>query len=827
MAANLDILIKAIDQASGPINGVKNALGGLNSTATNTVNKGLGQLRSALGGALVGGAMAGGAALGGLAAAVGVTGVNFNDLKQQADIAFTTMLGSGEKAKAFLDDLQDFAAKTPFEFPDLLSASQRLLAMGFAAEDVKPTLTAIGDAVAGLGGGSAEVDRVTTALGQMNAKGKASAEEIMQLTEAGIPAWQMLADAIGVDVATAMDQVSKGTVSADVAIAAIVDGMNTRFGGMMEKQSATWGGLTSTLMDTFTQVSGTITGPVFGKLTEGLAAIVAWTNKPEFTAGVERFAQWLGTVADQAIEWSTSLVPVLQAAGVAFRGVVDILSGTEPLGDWSTWFMDLEEIIGGEATDRIVAFGERLYDIRQSILDMVQPMVNLIAQFVSWEDALKGVAIVIGVVAMQAIAGFLAAMAPVALVVGGAIAAVSLLRNAWENDWGGIQGKTEAVMGYLDKRFGALGETIKTFGGQALGEIKAFITGNETEFTALGKIWDATKDAGRGLFTDIADSAKRIGQPFLDWFEKTFPGAAEAARKAFADISEKLKALMTALANLFDGEGGRMGKMLETLRKWWDEHGAAIMHIVDNTFKTVITIISAAVQVITGLVTLVVQILSGDWKGAWETAQSIVATVWDTIVAVTRMQLDSLKTAILTILSSISDSMRQKAAEWVDKLLEGLAGLGSRAWQLLTDAISFALSPFAGIGEKFREFGAGAVQGFIDGMGSLLEQARQRVAEFVGVANQAAATELDAHSPSRVWARLGRWSGEGYLEGLAQSLRGVGALVGSMNAAAQAQTVTNNMPTYNTFNAYVSGTGNAGRDVMRQIEFYNAVYGGA
>lgn len=822
MAANLDILIKAIDQASGPINGVKNALGGLNSTATNTVNKGLGQLRSALGGALVGGAVAGGAALGGLAAAVGVTGVNFNDLKQQADIAFTTMLGSGEKAKAFLDDLQDFAAKTPFEFPDLLSASQRLLAMGFAADEVRPTLTAIGDAVAGLGGGSAEVDRVTTALGQMNAKGKASAEEIMQLTEAGIPAWQMLADAIGVDVATAMDQVSKGTVSADVAIAAIVDGMNTRFGGMMEKQSATWGGLTSTLMDTFTQVSGTITGPVFGKLTEGLAAIVAWTSKPEFTAGVERFAQWLGTVADQAIEWSKSLVPVLQAAGVAFRGVVDILSGTEPLGDWSTWFMDLEEIIGGEATERIIAFGEQLYDIRQAILDMVQPVVNLIAQFVSWEDVLKGVAIVIGVAAVQALAAFLAAMAPVALTVGGAIAAMALLRHAWENDWGGIQGKTEAVMGYLDKRFGVLGETIKTFGGQALGEIKAFVTGNETEFTALGKIWDAAKDAGRGLFADIVDSAKRIGQPFLDWFEKTFPGAAEAARKAFADISEKLGALMTALSNLFSGEGERMGQMLTALRQWWDEHGAAIMRIVDNTFKTVITIISAAVQVITGLVTLVVQILSGDWRGAWETAQGIVTTVWDTIVAVTRTQLDSLKTLILTILSSISDSMRQKAAEWVDKLLEGLASLGSRAWQLLTDAISFMLSPMDGLWEKFKNFGTNAVQGFIDGVGGLIGQAQAKVAELMALAQQAAAYELDAHSPSREWAKLGRWSGEGYLEGLAQSLRGVG---GAMAAAlpVSSQTYT----TYNTFNAYVSGTGNAGGDVLRQIEFYNAVYGGA
>lgn len=791
MSANLDILIKAIDQASGPINGVRRALGSLNSAAVNTAGKGLGQVRSFLAGGLVAGAAAGGAALVGLGTAVGVTGVNFNALKEQAQIAFTTMLGSGDKAKAFLDDLQDFAAKTPFEFPELLSASQRLLAMGFAADEVRPTLTAIGDAVAGLGGGSAEVDRVATALGQMNAKGKASAEEIMQLTEAGIPAWQMLADAIGVDVATAMDQVSKGAVSADTAIDAIVNGMNSKFGGLMDKQSATWNGLKSTLIDTFTQVSGTITGPVFAKLTEGLQQVVAFTSTPEFAAGVERFAAAVAYAVQTGVQWATEVLPKI----------------------WQ-FIQDLREPLG--------ALVERVHTLAQRALELAQPIIDLVAQFVSWEDVIKGVALVVGVVAVQALAGFLAAMAPVTLVIGGAIAAVSLLRNAWENDWGGIQTKTKAVTEYLQTRFGELGGTIKTFGGDALSEIRAWVTGNETEFTALNKIWDATKEAGRAMFSDIADSAKRIGQPFLDWFERTFPSAAEAARKAFEDISEKLKALMSALANLFSGEGERMGKMLESLRGWWDEHGAAILHIVDNTFTTIVTIISGVIQTITGVITLFLQILSGDWEGAWETAQGIVTTVWETIKTVVSTQIDSLKTVIATGLASISDSMRAKAGEWVSKLLEGLADLGRRAWDLISGAISFMLSPFDTIGDRFRTFGTNAVQGFMDGIGGLLGQAQQKVQELIDLVNRAAAAELDAHSPSRKWEQLGRWSGEGYLGGLGDSLRGVGGVVAQANQTAQT-TVT----TYNQFSAYVTGTGNAAGDVMRQIEFYNAVYGSA
>ena len=104
-------------------------------------------------------------------------------------------------------------------------------------------LTAVGDAVAGLGGNPEVMDRVITALGQIKAKGKTTAEEMMQLTEAGIPAWQLLADAIGMSIPEAMAQVTAGAIDADTVIGAVTTGMNAKFGGMMEKQSHTFGGL--------------------------------------------------------------------------------------------------------------------------------------------------------------------------------------------------------------------------------------------------------------------------------------------------------------------------------------------------------------------------------------------------------------------------------------------------------------------------------------------------------------------------------------------------------------------------------------------------------
>lgn len=168
---------------------------------------------------------------------------------EQAQIGFSTMMGSGTQAQQFLNELKNFAATTPFEFPDLQRAAQKLMAMGFAAQAVIPIMTAIGDAVAAVGGGAELVNRVTLALGQMNAKGKVSAQEMNQLAEAGIPAWNMLAHAIGVTIPQAMKMAEQGAISSAVAIPAILEGIEARFAGMMQAQNRTLAGQWSNFKD--------------------------------------------------------------------------------------------------------------------------------------------------------------------------------------------------------------------------------------------------------------------------------------------------------------------------------------------------------------------------------------------------------------------------------------------------------------------------------------------------------------------------------------------------------------------------------------------------
>lgn len=181
------------------------------------------------------------------AAAVKMAG----DLEQNS-VAFKTMMGSADAAQKHLTELRDFALKTPFQFNDLVLASKRMQALGFEAKSVLPALRNIGDAAAALGMGSEGIMRIVTALGQMKAKGAVQAEEMRQLAEAGIPAWEILAKTLNTTVADAMKQVEKRAVDAGTAVPAILAGINEKFGGLMEQQSKTLLGQMSNFKDAIT-----------------------------------------------------------------------------------------------------------------------------------------------------------------------------------------------------------------------------------------------------------------------------------------------------------------------------------------------------------------------------------------------------------------------------------------------------------------------------------------------------------------------------------------------------------------------------------------------
>jgi len=214
------------------------------------MRKGLGSEALEMSENIVSGFAAAAAAMG----ALGLASIKMAGDMQANKRAFATLIGDSGQAEKFLSNLAKFAAETPFELPGLVNSSKKLLAFGFAAQDIIPMMAAIGDAAAMLGIGQEGIDRMTLAIGQMQAKGKVSGEEMLQLAEAGVPAWKFLADAIGTDIPTAMKMAEQGAINSTTGINAVLMGMQNRFKGGMEGLSQEIPGLFSTIKDNVSSV---------------------------------------------------------------------------------------------------------------------------------------------------------------------------------------------------------------------------------------------------------------------------------------------------------------------------------------------------------------------------------------------------------------------------------------------------------------------------------------------------------------------------------------------------------------------------------------------
>jgi tape measure domain-containing protein len=235
-----------------------------------------------------------GAAVVGLGA-LGVTAVKTSSNIQQAGIAFEQLLGSAEAGQAKLRELLKFAAQTPFDSEGVVTASQRLLAYGFTAEELIPTLTTLGDAAAGLSLDSDGINRLAIALGQISSKGRVQAQELQQIAETGVKAKEILSQALGVTQADLEGLVEKGLVPADFAIQTLLDGIKNggkgipAFGGAMEKQGKSLAGVWENLKDSAKLALNDGLQPFLDDISASIKALI-----PSVTAFANAFGNALG-----------------------------------------------------------------------------------------------------------------------------------------------------------------------------------------------------------------------------------------------------------------------------------------------------------------------------------------------------------------------------------------------------------------------------------------------------------------------------------------------------------------------------------------------------
>ncbi|MCJ8153250.1 tape measure protein [Chryseobacterium sp. SSA4.19] len=198
--------------------------------------------------------------------------INVRGEFQKTEIAFSTMLGSGDKAKVLMGQMVDLAAKTPFSLKDVSVGAKQLLAFQVPAKDLLETLTRIGNISAGV---SVPIDRIILAYGQVKAAGRLMGTEMRQFTEAGIPMYAELAKVLKTDETAIKGMIEAGKVGFK-DVEQVIKNLTSE-GGMffelMEKQSTSMSGRVSNLGDQWDQMLNKIGQANEGILYDGIEGL--------------------------------------------------------------------------------------------------------------------------------------------------------------------------------------------------------------------------------------------------------------------------------------------------------------------------------------------------------------------------------------------------------------------------------------------------------------------------------------------------------------------------------------------------------------------------
>lgn len=284
---------------------VKSAASGIGSSFLSIIPK-LFSLKGAL--------VAVGLAVGAVAAPVTMA----SEMESQ-QVAFKTMLGDAEKARAVMSDVTKFAAETPYELPELTGATKKMLAFGSSDKTVVNELRMIGDVASGV---TAPIGEIAEIYGKARVQGRLFAEDVNQFTGRGIPIIQELAKQFGVSDGQVKKLVEDGKVGFPALEQAFqsMTGEGGKFHDMMKEQSKTGAGLWSTLMD---NIKGGFRGlgeAMLPGVKKVMTALIELTGDVSGGFGgvkdaIASVSDWLGDKLSAAIGSVKAGMPYIQAYG--------------------------------------------------------------------------------------------------------------------------------------------------------------------------------------------------------------------------------------------------------------------------------------------------------------------------------------------------------------------------------------------------------------------------------------------------------------------------------------------------------------------------------
>lgn len=246
--------------------------------------------------------------------------IGFNQTLDGARATMARYFTDTQSVNNSIASLNDLAAKTPFAFEGLLIAQQRTIGAARSAEELKSNMDAISVVAANTGRvSSANMERISLALGQVQTKGHLAGGEMLQLTEAGVNMTEILTAHFGVTGAQLQKMIEGGKVTAQDVFAAMREyAADPKNRTALDTLAKTWEGAWSTISDVGTTAIAAVFRPFFDLMTEGAVRIADFLQSDNFKVWAQAVTLGFAAASDALKSFLSFLAPLGSAISTAF-----------------------------------------------------------------------------------------------------------------------------------------------------------------------------------------------------------------------------------------------------------------------------------------------------------------------------------------------------------------------------------------------------------------------------------------------------------------------------------------------------------------------------
>lgn len=223
--------------------------------------------------------------------------------------------------------------------------------------------------------------------------------------------------------------------------------------------------------------------------------------------------------------------------------------------------------------------------------------------------------------------------------------------------------------------------------------IEALVMGASTAAGAIGALltifsggeWDASMDAaleslvgifgpeGAALITQFVSAAISAITAFAGTVTRLFQQVVDWTQANWPLIQQTITTVLGAIS------------------RFWSDHGERIIQIVSAVWTIVSTLISGALANLLDLIKIGMQVINGDWAGAWETLSGALARNLDQILTIVGAAFDALYALVDVATGGMLTSIETWMADTGQAISDGMTAVSeaiTSGWEAIQTTVS-------------------------------------------------------------------------------------------------------------------------------------------